>query len=156
MSTSWLSGVGMPISVYEIIKRAKTYVAAGGTIYIGTDSYVSNQICTLASTICFHGAPGSRGGFYYFKKDTLNAKHFRTVRQRIMHEVQSTINLATFLNDHGVKQLEVHIDVSPSSGKTKTSLMADQLVGYVRGVGFSCKIKPDAWAAASIADKHSK
>jgi len=30
------------------------------------------------------------------------------------------------------------------------------LIGYVKGSGYECRIKPDAFAAASIADKHSK
>jgi len=29
-------------------------------------------------------------------------------------------------------------------------------MGYATGAGFRCKIKPDAWASNSIADKHSK
>ena len=30
------------------------------------------------------------------------------------------------------------------------------LIGYAKGVGFKCKVKPNAFAASSIADKHSK
>jgi len=30
------------------------------------------------------------------------------------------------------------------------------LVGYAKGSGFECKVKPDAFAASTIADKHSK
>ena len=40
--------------------------------------------------------------------------------------------------------------------KEGTSHLAKMLVGYVRGSGYVCKIKPHAFAAASIADKHSK
>jgi len=30
------------------------------------------------------------------------------------------------------------------------------MIGYARGNGFECKIKPQAFAASSVADKHSK
>ena len=35
-------------------------------------------------------------------------------------------------------------------------ILAKMLVGYVKGSGYECKTKPHAFAAASIADKHSK
>ena len=52
--------------------------------------------------------------------------------------------------------IEIHLDISSSDKKEKTSSYADMLIGYARGVGFKCKVKPDAFAATSIADKHSK
>ena len=30
------------------------------------------------------------------------------------------------------------------------------LKGYVQGYGFEYRLKPDAWASQSIADRHSK
>ena len=53
-------------------------------------------------------------------------------------------------------KIEIHLDVSASDKKAGTSHISDMLVGYAKGAGFETKIKPDAFAAASIADKHSK
>ena len=40
--------------------------------------------------------------------------------------------------------------------KIETKKFVDALTGYTKSAGFACKIKPDAWASASVADKHSK
>ena len=48
------------------------------------------------------------------------------------------------------------LDISSADKKEKTSSYADMLIGYAKGVGFKCKVKPNAFAASSIADKHSK
>ena len=52
--------------------------------------------------------------------------------------------------------IELHLDISASDKKEATSRFSDMLVGYAKGVGFPCKIKPDAFAATSVADKHNK
>jgi predicted RNase H-related nuclease YkuK (DUF458 family) len=44
----------------------------------------------------------------------------------------------------------------PFNLKNATSKFSDMLKGYVAGAGFECRIKPDAWASQSIADRHSK
>ena len=62
------------------------------------------------------------------------------------------------MESHKIKSedIELHIDVSPFQSKTATSKFSDMLRGYVTGAGFECKLKPDAWASQSVADKHSK
>ena len=51
--------------------------------------------------------------------------------------------------------IEIHIDAN-SKNDQATGKHAEMLMGYAKGAGFRCKIKPDAWASNSIADKHSK
>jgi len=152
----WFTGNGEPTNLIKIIQTAKDYVKKNGKVYVGTDSFISQKKVTFASTVCLHGADGSRGGQYFFKKETLDPRKFSSLRQRIFHEVQNTINIAMHLYESGVDDIEIHLDISPSDGNTKTSKMADAMTGYARGVGFECKVKPEAWAAASVADKHSK
>ena len=53
-------------------------------------------------------------------------------------------------------KLELHLDISPFSAGNATSRFSDMLKGYVQGYGLNCKIKPNAWASQSIADRHSK
>lgn len=48
-------------------------------------------------------------------------------------------------------ELEIHVDIG-SNGPTKA--MIKEIVGMVRGSGFYVKIKPEAFAAANVADKH--
>lgn len=156
MNDLWFSATGAPFAFENIVNISKEYAQNNGTVYIGSDSFVTKQKCVFASTVCLHGADNTHGGKYFFKKESFNAKRFGNLRQRILQEVQCSIDLALQMQEQGIVRLELHIDISPSENFTQTSPMADSLMGYVRGVGFDCKIKPYAWAAASVADKHSK
>ena len=70
---------------------------------------------------------------------------------------QRGINLSnTIMDEVPNAMLELHLDISPQENNEGTSHLAKMLVGYVKGSGYECKIKPYAFAAASIADKHSK
>ncbi len=48
-------------------------------------------------------------------------------------------------------ELEIHVDIG-QNGPTRA--MIKEIVGMIRGSGFDVKIKPDAFAAANVADKH--
>jgi predicted RNase H-related nuclease YkuK (DUF458 family) len=53
-------------------------------------------------------------------------------------------------------EIELHLDISPAHKQNGTSQFADMLTGFAKGSGFNVKIKPNAWASQSVADKHSK
>lgn len=49
----------------------------------------------------------------------------------------------------------IHIDAGWNpDGKTRE--LIPELVGWIRGMGYSCECKPDAYVASTIADKISK
>jgi len=48
-------------------------------------------------------------------------------------------------------ELEIHVDIG-TVGATKD--MIKEIVGMIRGSGFFVKIKPESFAASSLADKH--
>jgi len=48
-------------------------------------------------------------------------------------------------------ELEIHVDIG-TIGPTRD--MIKEIVGMIRGSGFYVKIKPEAFAAANVADKH--
>ena len=76
---------------------------------------------------------------------------------RITTEVQKSVELSCRLMEVVPDVcIEIHIDSSPPGGGTKTSKFSDALLGYAIGMGFDAKIKPEAWAASNIADKHAK
>ena len=75
----------------------------------------------------------------------------------MLKEAENTIELARNIIDKcSWAKLELHLDISNTDKNEGTSHLAKMLVGYVKGSGFECKTKPYAFAAASIADKHSK
>ena len=47
--------------------------------------------------------------------------------------------------------IEIHVDIG-NNGKTKN--LISEIVGMVRSSGYTVKIKPDAFGASNVADRH--
>ena len=155
--TTWYTGNNNNITFNDIIEQIKKHTLLKGTVYIGTDSFFIKDDCIFATAICLYGADKQKGGRYFYTKSSLNKKQFPELSIRMIKEAENTINLAnTIMYDIPSAKLELHLDISPQESREGTSHLAKMLIGYVKGSGYACKIKPDAFAAASIADKHSK
>ena len=155
--TNWYTGSNNNITFNNIIEQIKQHTYSKGTIYLGTDSFFIKNKCIFATAICLYGADKQKGGRYFYTKSSLNKKQFPELSIRMIKEAENTINLAnTIMYDIPSAKLELHLDISPQESREGTSHLAKMLIGYVKGSGYECKIKPDAFAAASIADKHSK
>ena len=153
----WRSGEGTYISMSDIYDTLRKHTDANGRVYIGTDSFLAKNKCVFATAICLHGADGQRGGNYFFRRVSFEREKFSELVQRIFKEVQESIELALIISEEVPSAtIEIHLDVSPSGKGHKTSKLADMLTGYAAASGFKCKIKPNAWASQSVADKHSK
>ena len=90
----------------------------------------------------------------------LKKKRLRSLQSlynRILQEAERSIDIALKITEiFPDLNLEVHLDISAENKNEKTSPMTKMLMGYTIGSGFKCKIKPDSFAASSVADKHSK
>ena len=157
IKTIWNTGSNDNITFNEIIEQIKKHTLLNGTIYIGTDSFFIKNKCIFATAICLYGADKQKGGRYFYIKTSLNKKQFPELSIRMIKEAEKTINLANHIVELiPTAKLELHLDISPQENHEGTSHLAKMLVGYVKGSGYECRIKPYAFAAASIADKHSK
>ena len=144
----WSNGSHKKTTYEDILKEIEEHSSKEGQVYIGTDSHIVKKECIYSTAICLHGAKDQTGGRYYFKRTRFKVTKFPTLMERITYEVENTVNTAV--------NIELHLDISASDKKEATSRFSDMLVGYAKGVGFPCKIKPDAFAATSVADKHTK
>ena len=123
-------------------------------IIIGSDSQVKHETCFITAVIIHRLGKGAK---YYYRKR--KERKMRSLRQRIFFETSLSLEVggmvARYLSQTGRDDLEVeiHIDVG-KNGETRD--LIKEVVGMVRGSGFLAKIKPDAYGAASVADKHSK
>ena len=151
----WKDGSNGEISLDEIFEKIKLHHQKNGQVFVGTDSLINSGKCTFVTSIVLLGAENQRGGLYFYKKEKYNEPtRFYT---RILREVEKSINIAIDITEICPNaNLEIHIDVSPEDKNEKTSRMAKMLMGYAAGSGFKCKIKPEAFAATSVADKHTK
>ena len=153
----WRTPNGKPLTLAQIFDEIRAHVTNEGKIYIGTDSFVDKDRCAFATAICLHGASGQRGGKYFFRKVFDKRQNFPSLVQRILREVQDSIEIGLNIAEHIPQaKIELHLDISPAHKNNGTSKISDMVTGYAKASGFDCKIKPDAWASQSVADKHSK
>ncbi len=153
----WITGSGNVIDFYQILSILKSYLIKGSRIFIGTDSFISNGKVCFATALCLHGP--DQPGRYFFYRDNENSNSFKVLVSRITEEVNRSLELAQLLiQEYKIESsfIQLHMDISTSDSGNATSKFSDMLKGYVQGFGLDYRLKPDAWASQSIADKHSK
>lgn len=154
---NWFTGSGTAIEFDQIIDRIRRHSFAGGTVHLGTDSHLKQQKCVFSTAICLIGSSHFARNTYFVTRSTAPSRLYQTLFQRITEEVQQSVDMGLkLLEVCPTIDIELHLDISPEEVNEGTSKFANMLVGYARGSGFECKIKPDAFAASSVADKHSK
>lgn len=86
------------------------------------------------------------------------ARNKEGVNERMLIEVGKSIEvayeIAELLDNYGIK-LEIHADIN-ASAKHESNKALSQAVGYIHGMGYAFKIKPDAYAASYCGDKYAK
>ena len=123
-------------------------------LIIGTDSLLSDDT-TFVTAVIVHRV--GHGGRYFYRK--FRNRKIESLRQRILFETSLSLEIAhlitTDLARNGLSKLpvEIHLDVGPA-GETKRIIR--EVVGMVSGSGYAAVIKPDAYGATKVADKHSK
>ncbi|MBE3588269.1 MAG: ribonuclease H-like YkuK family protein [Thermoanaerobacteraceae bacterium] len=131
---------GLPTSSYKVI--------------IGSDSQVKQETCFITAVIVHRLGKGAR---YYYRKKI--QRKIKSLRQKIFYETALSLEvgglIARYFAECGLDDLavEIHIDVG-KHGETRDLIR--EVVGMVVGSGFHAKIKPEAFGASSVADKHTK
>lgn len=154
---NWVTGSNKKIDFYELLNLSREHILKGSKLFIGSDSFISNKKTCFATALCLHG--GSLGARYFFFKDFVPKSHFMNLVSRITEETRRSVEIAAMLMDEynfDPGTIELHLDVSPFGANNGTSKYSDMLKGYVQGYGVDYRLKPDAWASQTVADKHSK
>lgn len=154
---NWVTGSDKSIDFYELLNLSREYILKGSKLFIGSDSFISKQKICFATALCLHG--GEMGGRYFFFKDFVPKNQYSNLVSRITEETRRSVEIASMLMDEynfDPSNIELHLDVSPFGTNNGTSKYSDMLKGYVQGFGVDYRLKPDAWASQTIADKHSK
>lgn len=149
-----LAGHRVKIPIAEEIRQAvKREQAAGHALKacIGTDSQVKGKEVEFATVIVLlrKGA----GGFMYIQEELLRLQ--LGIRERMMYEVSKSVGVAyelcDMLNEQGV-EMEVHADINTDPAFKSQAALKDAM-GYITGMGFTFRAKPDAFASTSCANK---
>lgn len=153
----WLTGSGESTTWDNIIQIATSHVEHEGIVFVGCDSQVHANKCTFIEAICLHGASGQQGGRYFYRRSNITQVRDITLRERVTDEASYAIELAMKLVPllPADAKIEIHLDVSANKAHASSSL-SESLSGFARAMGFTCKIKPDSWAAFCVADGHTR
>ena len=123
-------------------------------LIVGSDSQPRDQICFVTAVVIHRLG---KGGRYFYTRD--HVTKMPSLKQRIFYEAHLSLDVASRLaaliskNGHSALNVEIHLDVG-RNGQTKS--MIRELVQEIVGSGFAARIKPDAYGASQVADKHSK
>lgn len=141
-------------SIKEAVEKTIVRETLAGNklkICIGTDSQVRGDAAEFATVIVF--LREKRGGFMYVSTDRI--VRTLSLKERMLTEVAMSIGIAYDLCDlldrYGI-DLEVHADIN-TNPQFESNIALKEAIGYILGMGFAFKAKPDAFASSSCADK---
>ena len=149
-----LNGDKIELPIKEAVE--KTIIKELGEGYklkicIGTDSQVRGGVIEFATVIVF--LREKKGGFFFIQNSRTNVQ--MGIRERMISEVGKSVEIAYALCDLLDKynvDLEVHADIN-TDPHFQSNTALKEAMGYILGMGFVFKAKPDAFASSSCADK---
>ena len=120
-------------------------------VCIGTDSQVKGKFTEFATVIVF--LREGRGGFMFLHN--YSTTHQYSIKERMLVEVAKSIEIAYELCDlftvYDV-DMEVHADIN-TNPQFKSNEALREAMGYILGMGFAFKAKPEAFASSCCANK---
>ncbi|MRG47615.1 hypothetical protein GFS24_21005 [Chitinophaga sp. SYP-B3965] len=120
-------------------------------VCIGTDSQVKGADTEFATVIVF--LREGHGGFMFIHNE--RTKDVYSIKERMLVEVAKSIEIAYELCDLFTEydvDMEVHADIN-TNPQFKSNLALREAMGYILGMGFAFKAKPEAFASSSCANK---
>ena len=148
------NGTRLREPILEEVRAAIVREQAAGhrlKVCIGTDSQKRGKIVEFATVIVF--LREQKGGFMFIANYKSQQK--MSLRERMILEVGRSVEIAyhlcNLLDEYKV-ELEVHADIN-TDPHFKSNVALKEAMGYILGMGFVFKAKPDAFASSSCADK---
>ena len=149
-----LSGERIRTPIADEIMKVLTREKEAGhelKVCIGTDSQVKGRITEFATVIVF--IRKGKGGFMYIHNELTKQK--MTIKQRMLMEVGKSVEIAYSLCNIFSRfevAMEVHADIN-TNPNFKSNDALKEAMGYIVGMGFAFKAKPEAFASSSCANK---
>lgn len=154
MSWRRLNGSRILLPIEEVVEKTiQTELDAGHQlkVCIGTDSQVRGKTIGFATVIVF--LREGKGGFMFVNSEMITQT--MTIRERMIQEVGKSVTLAYQLAaiwDKYDIALEIHADIN-TDASFKSNVALKEAMGYIKGMGYEFKAKPNAFASSSCADK---
>lgn len=154
MSWRRLNGSRILLPIKEAVEKTIQKELAKGhslKVCIGTDSQVRGKNIGFATVIVF--LREGKGGFMFINSDIVVQE--MAIRERMIQEVSRSVTLAYELSEIWDKydiSLEIHADIN-TDASFKSNVALKEAMGYIKGMGYEFKAKPNAFASSSCADK---
>lgn len=139
--------------VQKAIKESSKYTA----IYVGCDSrrfrHAGRWFASYTTVVVIHYDECSGCAIHGMRKVLPD---YGNIKERMLNEVNFAISVAGDVAEVvGERKFEIHLDVNPDP-KHKSHVAVKEALGYVTGMGFVGRIKPDAPIASTAADFFGK
>ena len=148
------NGETLDLPIYDAVEhviRRETDAGFRLKVCIGTDSQVKGAETEFATVIVF--LREGHGGFMFIHNDKTRQQY--SIKERMLVEVAKSIEIAYELCDlftlYDV-DMEVHADIN-TNPNFKSNDALKEAMGYILGMGFAFKAKPEAFASSSCANK---
>ncbi len=149
-----LNGQKIQLPIKDAVERTIVEEQSLGNrlkVCIGTDSQVRGEDIHFATVIVF--LRERKGGFMFIHSEIAHKK--MSLRERMITEVGKSVDtaytLCNLLDKYDV-ELEVHADIN-TDPYFQSNIALREAMGYIMGMGFTFKAKPDAFASSNCADK---
>lgn len=145
------------ISMAEVQSLIHNYISkypnSKYKITVGSDS--QNHDNTKMVLVMAIWRVGS-GGIYFYETKTI--KKITNLTEKIYYETNLSLKfseqIVKMLKDMNLEyDVEIHVDIGRTGDTCK---LIPEIVGWVTGCGYNCKIKPESYTASGIANKLSK
>ena len=156
MTMKWrkLNGQRIQDDISDAVEKTIQKELAAGyrlKVCIGTDSQVRGAKVEYATVIVF--LREKKGGFMFINNYSVERE--MGIRERMISEVARSVEVAYDLCDlfdrYNV-EMEIHADIN-TDPHFESNVALKEATGYILGMGFAFKAKPDAFASSSCADK---
>lgn len=145
----WHNSFGESVDEAFVMEQIKK---SNGEIHVGSDSQASGDFWIFATAICIY-KPG-KGGSFFYAREKFNRNEYLSLYDRLLKETTLSILAAEVIKENTGKNVVIHSDVSKE--ETESSKYLNQITGFIRGMGYNCLVKPNAWASSSVADRKTK
>jgi hypothetical protein len=148
------NGEPLDLPVYtavETVIRRETEAGYKLKVCIGTDSQVKGRETEFATVIVF--LREGHGGFMFIHNEKTLQQY--SIKERMLVEVAKSIEIAYELCNLFTLyevDMEVHADIN-TNPNFKSNDALKEAMGYILGMGFAFKAKPEAFASSSCANK---
>ena len=143
----WMTLSGQPTDVSEFLDK---YSEKDWKLYIGTDSQSTGSRHRNFATVLVAWKEGT--GAYAIQRRS-KSENIRTLHDQLMQETWLSIEQAQLIQELvDDKKITIHMDVNQNT-RYDSGKFQNELVGFVKGLGYDYALKPNAWVASGVADR---